>query len=199
MLNHSAKGYVFRGQAHNGPTDGNTWAWLINFGYAVSDSFTLPGGELGGHILGFHFVYWTDAAEDPLTSVDMAMGSTPFGTDLFSGTLTNFTNTYLGTNQYGLYVFQADFGLDPLWYGQGYAGYVTLQNAGTTYGSGIYWDQNSGPSTAYENYVGSIPSESFTVTGYTYGYGTTPEPSSIMLFGSGILGLAGVLRRKLNV
>ena len=27
--------------------------------------------------------------------------------------------------------------------------------------------------------------------------GTTPEPSSIMLFGSGILGLAGVLRRKL--
>jgi hypothetical protein len=26
----------------------------------------------------------------------------------------------------------------------------------------------------------------------------TPEPSSIMLFGSGILGLAGVLRRKMN-
>jgi PEP-CTERM motif-containing protein len=29
------------------------------------------------------------------------------------------------------------------------------------------------------------------------GGGSTPEPSSIMLFGSGILGLAGVLRRKL--
>ena len=29
------------------------------------------------------------------------------------------------------------------------------------------------------------------------GPGTVPEPSSIMLFGSGILGLAGVLRRKL--
>jgi PEP-CTERM motif len=28
--------------------------------------------------------------------------------------------------------------------------------------------------------------------------GTTPEPSSIALFGSGILGIAGVLRRKLN-
>jgi hypothetical protein len=27
--------------------------------------------------------------------------------------------------------------------------------------------------------------------------GSTPEPSSIMLFGSGILGLAGVIRRKL--
>ena len=29
--------------------------------------------------------------------------------------------------------------------------------------------------------------------------GTTPEPSSIVLFGSGVLGLAGVLRRKLSI
>ena len=29
--------------------------------------------------------------------------------------------------------------------------------------------------------------------------GTTPEPSSIMLFGSGVLGLAGLLRRKMNL
>ena len=55
-----------------------------------------------------------------------------------------------------------------------------------------------------ENSVGTIPSESFTVLGTntsttttTTTTGTVPEPSSIMLFGSGILGLAGVLRRKL--
>jgi hypothetical protein len=36
--------------------------------------------------------------------------------------------------------------------------------------------------------------ESFTISSG----GTTPEPSSILLFGSGILGLAGVLRRKLT-
>jgi PEP-CTERM motif len=30
-------------------------------------------------------------------------------------------------------------------------------------------------------------------------YNTTPEPSSLMLLGSGVLGLAGVLRRKLGV
>ena len=29
--------------------------------------------------------------------------------------------------------------------------------------------------------------------------GTTPEPSSILLFGSGVLGLAGLLRRKMNL
>ena len=31
------------------------------------------------------------------------------------------------------------------------------------------------------------------------GGGTTPEPSSILLFGSGVLGLAGLLRRKMNL
>ncbi|MGB8769522.1 MAG: PEP-CTERM sorting domain-containing protein, partial [Candidatus Korobacteraceae bacterium] len=65
---------------------------------------------------------------------------------------------------------------------------------------------NSGPSAAYHNLLGAVPSESFTITGgstttsstTTSTTGTTPEPSSIMLFGSGILGLAGVLRRKLT-
>lgn len=37
-----------------------------------------------------------------------------------------------------------------------------------------------------------------TTTGTTSTTGTVPEPSSIMLFGSGILGLAGFLRRKLS-
>jgi len=66
-------------------------------------------------------------------------------------------------------------------------------------GEPVYWDENSGvgckgtgcPSLAWTNSVGTIASEAFTVTG------STPEPSSSLLFGSGILGLAGVLRRKL--
>jgi hypothetical protein len=36
-------------------------------------------------------------------------------------------------------------------------------------------------------------------TGEVGGGGTTPEPSSILLFGSGVLGLAGLLRRKMNL
>jgi hypothetical protein len=44
--------------------------------------------------------------------------------------------------------------------------------------------------------LGSIPSEAFTLTGSTSG-GTTPEPGSVMLFASGVLGVAGVLRRRL--
>jgi hypothetical protein len=187
----------------NGPYDGNTWAWAINFGFSVSDSFTLP--QNWQYIDGLHFVYWDASSSDVLTTVDMAMGSTSFGADLFSGTLTGVTYTFLGVNQYGYNLFRADYWLDIghwNWPG-GDAGYLTLQNACTTSGCDqwnvIYWDENSGPSTAYENTLGSIPSESFTLTGWgCYWCGTTPEPSSIMLFGSGILGLAGVLRRKLR-
>ncbi len=36
-------------------------------------------------------------------------------------------------------------------------------------------------------------------TGLTYNTSTVPEPGSIMLFGSGVIGLAGLLRRKLNM
>jgi hypothetical protein len=80
---------------------------------------------------------------------------------------------------------------------------VTLGNACSTSGCSvsnpIYWDENSGPSTAYENTLGSVPSEAFTLTGNTTTCcNDTPEPSSIMLFGSGLLSIVGVLRRKLR-
>jgi hypothetical protein len=181
----------------NGPYNGTTDAWTINFGFSVSDSATVPSGST---ITGMSFVYWDASASDLLTTVDMSMGSTSFGNDIFSGTLTGVTNTFLGTNQYGYNLYQEKASgiivvrSDPNLF------YMTLSNACTDSGCSvsnpIYWDENSGPSTAYENTLGSIPSEAFTLTGTPPG--TTPEPSSIMLLGSGILGLAGVLRRKLT-
>ena len=82
--------------------------------------------------------------------------------------------------------------------------WLTLENATTSEVGPLYWDENSGvgctspgcPSTAQENTLGSIPSEAFTVSGVP-SPGTTPEPGSIILLGSGILGLSVVLRRKL--
>jgi len=179
----------------NGPYNGTTDAWTINFGFSVSDSFTKP---INSTITGFDFVYWDASSTDLLTSVDMAIGSTSFGNDIFSGTLSGGTNTFLGTNQFGYNLYEASLAINTTGPGQSMA-FVTLSNACTTSGCStnpIYWDENSGPSTAYENTVGSIPSEAFTLTGFREG---TPEPSSILLFGSGILGLAGMLRRKLNI
>jgi hypothetical protein len=85
--------------------------------------------------------------------------------------------------------------------------WLNLSNAVVNDGDPVYWDENSGPSSASQNTVGSIPSEAFTILGggssssstssSTSSGTSTPEPSSIMLFGSGVLGLAGILRRKL--
>ena len=59
------------------------------------------------------------------------------------------------------------------------------------------WSQNNGMSKASTIILGKsvdIPSEAFNVSGTT-----VPEPSSILLLGTGILGFAGVLRRKLKL
>src|SRR5450631_4532954 len=37
------------------------------------------------------------------------------------------------------------------------------------------------------------------ITGLSYNSSTTPEPGSMVLFGSGVIGLAGLLRRKLSL
>ena len=188
----------------NGPYNGTIDAWTINFGFTVSNSFQVAANS---DITDLHFVYWDASTSDLLTTVEMQIGLAPFG----GGsplTLSGVTNTFLGSSGgYNLYEASYVFAGIP-WSGPGF---LTLANACTTSGcdtNEIFWDQNGGvgcggthppgggancPSTAYENLIGSIPSEAFTLTGQ----GTAPEPSSIMLLGSGILGLAGVLRRRL--
>jgi hypothetical protein len=179
----------------NGPYNGTADAWTINFGFAVSDSFTLSAGNVDT----FHFVYWDASSSDLLTTADLQLGTTSFGG---STTTVAFSNTFLGTNQYGYNLYQADASLLSVPWAGG-AGFATLGNACSTSGCSvsnpIYWDENSGPSTAYENTIGSIPSEAFTLTGSSGPPpGDTPDASSIMLFGSGIFGLVAVLRRKLG-
>ena len=155
----------------NGPYNGTTDAWTINFGFSVSDSFTVGSGST---VTGLHFVYWDASTSDLLTSVDMALGTTSFGGNF--QTLTGVTNTFLGINPFGYALYQADLTFSGIpWSGS--SGYITLQNACTTSGCSVsnpvYWDENSGigctspgcPSTAYESAMGSVPSESFTMLG----------------------------------
>src|ERR1035437_9935688 len=177
----------------NGPINGTTDGWTINSGFSVTDSFSVP--DLYA-IADLHIGVWLLPGET-VSSVQMDLGTSPFGTNVFSGVLTATGSTDLGTNQYGYDIQQVDFTFwPPIDPGEG-SYWLTLSNAVAPSGDPIYWDENSGvgcwgggcPSTAYENTLGSIPSEAFTVTGPIK---LTPEPSSIMLFGSGILGLAGL-------
>jgi hypothetical protein len=184
----------------NGPINGTTDAWVINFGLAVSDSFSTH--SYFNRLEELHIGVWLYPG-DSVSSVEMQLGSNPFGNDIADQVLAATGSTDLGINQYGADVQQVDFLFSQDIYLFGYGGtyWLTLQNAvETQFGDPVFWDENSGPSAAFENTIGSIASEAFTLTGdncYWCG-GTTPEPSSILLFGSGILGLAGVLRRKLG-
>jgi hypothetical protein len=188
----------------NGPVNGQVDAWTINFGFAVSDTFHLSSAQ---ELSDFTFWAWVEPG-DVVTSTEIQIGNQGyFSNNLFDGTMT-LTQSNCFTNNFGFDVCaeSGTFASQNLAAGN-YN--VTLQNAATLDGNPLYWDENSGvgcmssgcPSSAQENTLGSVPSEAFTigpnVTTTSGTGGTTPEPSSIMLFGSGILGLAGLLRRKL--
>ncbi len=184
----------------NGPISGANDAWTINFGYIVSDTFVAGGASITGFSFGtFQF------PGDVMLSVDWSVtsgenGGTVYGSGTASGA--NLTDKYLSTNQFGYAINEITVTGINAAVSSGSTYWLNLQNAVIQTGDPAFWDENSGagcmsngcPSKASESSVGTIPSESFTISG---GSGTTPEPGSFMLFASGILGLAGVLRRRL--
>jgi hypothetical protein len=183
----------------NGPINGTTDAWTINFGYIVSDTFVPDAGSLSGFMIGV----W-EFPGDVVSSVDWSITLQENGGTLYgSGTAKNLTDQFISTNQYGYDIDKITAtGLNvPVTAGTRY--WLNLQNAVVSNGDPLYWDENSGqgcksngcPSSSSESAVGSIGSEAFTIN--TGSQGTTPEPVSILLFASGMLGLAGVLRRRL--
>lgn len=88
-------------------------------------------------------------------------------------------------------------------YGAGSQGGDIFANGNSSYY--FAWNNDSGNGSLLganwnnegcANNTGSCGNAAWTVT---YGAGSTPEPSSLVLLGSGALGLAGVIRRKLKV
>jgi PEP-CTERM motif len=196
------------GSYSSGPPSGRFTDPFINDGGVVTDSYTLLPATPS---TGMTFVYWDLSKFDLLATVDVSFGTAAFG----GGTVTvPATNTFLFVNVFGYNMYEATINAGS---GGITTGWVTLQNACTTIGGCIFdgitigWDQcdntlvtctgeaftladGGSQSTPNEGATTQIPPESFTLSG---GSGTTPEPSSILLFGSGILGVAGILRRRL--
>jgi hypothetical protein len=187
-----------RADYDNGPINGTTDAWTINFGYIVSDTFVQDYGRVSG----FEFGVW-EFPGDHLTSVQWSITSGENSGTVYGSGTANVTDTFISVNQYGYNIDKITVGGLFVDVNPGTQYWLNLQNATVPSGNPVFWDENSGqgcasndcPSQASESAVGTIPSESFTILGHETG--TTPEPSGFILFGSGMLGLAGVLRRKL--
>jgi hypothetical protein len=182
----------------NGPVNGTFDALLIGAGgyQPLSDSFTVGGNST---LTVAQVGLWVPSGNTP-TSVDWAIGTVAGGSDIASGTSTfsNQTNEF-SNGGFDIWRSSLDIG------GSMAAGtyWFSLQNGTESGGVALYWDMNNGPSTAFVNgqnvvdfcsqFGGTTCSESFQI--YDSGPAPTPEPSSFLLLGTGLMALAGVLRR----
>ena len=155
----------------NGPVNGTTDAWTINFGYVVSDTITLTQYNT---VMGFELGVW-EFPGDVLISLDWSITSGPnSGTVYGSGTVSgnNLTDICISTNQYGYNIdkisasgLNVNLNAGTFW--------VTCKMPSVPSGNPVYWDENSGvgckspgcPSQAEESTIGTVPSEAFDILG----------------------------------
>jgi len=183
----------------NGPINGTLDAGGISQGRGpLSDSFTVGGNSaLTLAVVGL----WLSPGDTPV-AVDWEIGTTPFGSDIASGTSSFFDQTNMGPNAADFDIWQSSLDIG----GTVHAGttyWFSLSNATTDPAfSGddfVYWDLNNGPSSAFQRGNGTdnpVGSQPFDILGNPVT--TTPEPGSILLLSSGLLSLAGIRRRPIS-
>lgn len=189
----------------NGPINGETDAWTINFGFALANSFTISTGN--STVNGVAFGAWLFPG-DVLESAEVTLSTESLGggTVFFDG-IVNFTASNCFLNNYSFDVCTETGSFTPTELGNG-TYWLTLQNAIVNTGDPVYWDENSGvgchspgcPSEADNGGItrpDTLPSEAFSILG-TSGESTVPEPGSLLLFGGAFTALVGTLRRKLR-
>ena len=178
---------------NTGPGSFATNAWDFfnggGGGSTISNSFVLSHDSA---VSGFNFYAWVYPG-DSLSSYTWAITSTPFGAPIATGNAIGGPNTQVGTG-FGYYpILQESVSFAGLYLLANTTYYFELSNGVDAYDIGVWWDESDGPSTAMSTAVaGQIPSETFQVVGTE-----VPEPSSLLLFGNGLLGVAALVRRRM--
>jgi hypothetical protein len=183
----------------NGPINGETDAWTINFGFVISDTFTISTGN--STVGGLSFGAWLTPG-DTLESAEVSITSELDGGTVYFDQVVNFTQSGCFLNNYAYDVCTETGTFNGPTLNNG-TYWLNLQNGVTTDGDPVYWDENSGvgchspgcPSEAGNGALGTLPSEAFTILG-TAGTGSTPEPGSLLLFAGGLVASLGFVRRR---
>jgi hypothetical protein len=182
----------------NGAPNAATDAFTINWGWAVSDSFTLTKSST---LTGVNLWVWNFPG-DTTTSVDW--GITPNANDFPDTATASVTSTsYIASNSWGYAINELNFALPNVHLGAG-TYYLALQNAVVTNGDAVYWDQNNGLSDAWQNNGSGQLNPSNPNFGTPAGsqafqvLGAVPEPATwaMTLAGFGVLGAAARTSRR---
>ena len=176
----------------NGAFDGTVKGWSIYDIFTVSDSFILSQASV---VTGVTFGVWLVPPDTGINTVDYGITTTP-GTYPISGTV-SVTNGSTTTNAFGNNVGIDSFSIPATSLAAGTYYLVLAHAIAIGPEPTVYWDQNSGPSTATDFLIGgAIPSEFFSILG-TNTVSSVPLPATLPLFATGLAGL-GLLgwRRK---
>ena len=201
-----------------GPIDGNDNAFFVtgpnlpNFLGSVQD---ISNGFVAANSGAPGVLEWGEWSVGAPTSFSYELGSAAFGIDVGSGTVAqNAGNSvFLRTNSFGYGVYDVAVPISSSVMTAGSTYWLSISNATDAANDGTQgWDipngGSGGPAICNFRQSGTnfgncgLGGESFTLSGCGAGPDCgppVPEPSSILLLGSGILGLAGILRRKLNI
>src|ERR1017187_6909050 len=195
-----------------GPIDGTTNSFFVtgpnlpNFLGSVQD---ISNGFVAANTAAATHLEWGEWSVGAPTSFAYSLSASAFGNELGGGTVAQNAgnSTLLFTNGYGYGVYDVKVPISSSLMTAGSIYWLSISNATDASADGTQgWDipgyPVGGPATCNfrqsgTNYGGcGVGGESFTLGACCVP--PVPEPSSILLFGSGILGVAGILRRKLN-
>jgi len=193
VLAKSASANVLYNQPSAGNGDGGYYS-EANGPYQYNDNFTLAGSGIITNVL------WIGGSQaGPVSSFGMSFFANNSGVPgtLLSTFNLSATGTDLGPSGFGSEVYLYDSNIPAFSATGGTQYWISIFDYGTA--GTYYWNQGTGgDGVGYDFGFGPVSYFDPAYTLFGSGGAATPEPSSLVLAGSGILTLAGALRRRIK-